>query len=57
MAGAMAAKPIRPSRNNATACSLAALNTAGAAPPARPAAIPSASAGKSIRADALEGQR
>ena len=36
-----------PSRNSATAFSFAALNTAGAAPPARPASTPSRRAGKS----------
>ena len=41
----MSAKRMRPSRNSATAASFAALNTAGAAPPVRPAATPSANAG------------
>jgi 1-deoxy-D-xylulose-5-phosphate reductoisomerase len=42
----MSAKRILPPRKAATAHSLAALNTAGAAPPAIPAATPSRSAGK-----------
>ena len=57
MISLMRPKGIRPSRNAATATSLAALNTAGEIPPARPAATPAPSARKTSRPHRLERER
>ena len=48
---------IRRSRKAATATSLAALNTAGAVPPARPAATPEREGAEDVGPHRLEGQR
>ncbi len=50
-------KGMRPARNAATATSLAALNTAGAVPPARPAAMPAREGAEHVPAHRLEGER
>ncbi len=54
---AMSMKPIRPSRNAATATSLAAFSTAGAVPPSRPASRASARQGKAASSGASKSRR